>query len=147
MVKWGGAVALALLVVAWVGSRWVGVVVWKRDGLLFSCEAGRLCACADGTDDGVAWNLGWGVDVGSFPFRWRLDWIDEGLHGYRKAIPLWIPVLVVVLPTCAAWRLDAVARRVRMGFCSKCDYSRAGLPLGSVCPECGAAANQPPVRA
>jgi len=37
-------------------------------------------------------------------------------------------------------RLDMLARRrARIGCCPKCNYDRAGLAPGSVCPECGAA--------
>ncbi len=36
------------------------------------------------------------------------------------------------------WTVVVEPRRVRAGGCSKCGYSRRGLPSNAVCPECGA---------
>jgi hypothetical protein len=39
------------------------------------------------------------------------------------------------------WRLDILAgRRAQLNLCPKCNYDRAGLAPGAVCPECGSAA-------
>jgi hypothetical protein len=62
-------------------------------------------------------------------------------------VPLWIPASAAIGATALAWRLDTLARRrARVGLCPKCSYNRAGLAVGAVCPECGAAANRQPDR-
>jgi hypothetical protein len=60
--------------------------------------------------------------------RWKrlpksLDW----------ALPLWIPFLLLVLPTTVLFCLD---RRSLSGQCPRCAYDLAGIATG-VCPECG----------
>ena len=52
---------------------------------------------------------------------------------YSALIPLWIPFLVSVIPTCILWLLD---RRNKIGVCDKCGYDLTGNVSG-VCPECG----------
>ena len=58
----------------------------------------------------------------------------------RYEAPLWSPLLVTLLITGVAWRVDALARRrAGLDLCPKCRYDRAGLATGAVCPECGRA--------
>ena len=59
---------------------------------------------------------------------------------FRRSIPLWIPVVVVVMLTAFAWWPDVrSAGRTRHGRCARCGYARSGLAPGAVCPECGTA--------
>ena len=51
-------------------------------------------------------------------------------------IPLWIPLLLLAIPTAYLWRAD---RRAKPWQCPKCRYDLRGLDGGGngVCPECG----------
>ena len=48
-------------------------------------------------------------------------------------VPLWIPFVVVFVPSLLAWRSS---RKYRPGYCRKCSYDLYGNESG-VCPECG----------
>jgi hypothetical protein len=62
-------------------------------------------------------------------------------YRYELLVPLWMPIAPVLLVTAIAWRLDTSARRrARTNHCLRCNYDRTGLPIGTVCPECGARA-------
>jgi hypothetical protein len=50
------------------------------------------------------------------------------------AIPLWIPLVVVAIPTGFLWRRER--KRPRPGHCPHCRYDLTGNVSG-VCPECG----------
>jgi hypothetical protein len=134
-IKWGG-LALGLLLAG----------VWVRSEV--ACE--MYCAGAshvyyvNGT---LAIGRGfigipesWYVRRDAFPGEGG-DWWCHGLSSGRSffiVIPLWIPLAPTFLATAAAWRLDALARRLaRTGLCPKCGYDRAGLASSAVCPECG----------
>jgi hypothetical protein len=53
---------------------------------------------------------------------------------YRLVVPLYIPFVLLSLPTAYLW----LRRRVPPGSCRRCAYSLANLPPGAQCPECGA---------
>ncbi len=48
--------------------------------------------------------------------------------------PIWLPVLMVVVPTASLWIRDRPLQR--RGFCSNCGYDLTGNVSGT-CPECG----------
>ena len=52
----------------------------------------------------------------------------------RTSIPLWIPLVVIAIPTGFLWWRDR--RRVPPDHCQKCGYDLTGNVSG-VCPECG----------
>jgi hypothetical protein len=53
-------------------------------------------------------------------------------------LPLWPLVILAGFVATLAWLVDALARRrERAGRCPNCNYDRAGLAAGAVCPECG----------
>ncbi len=54
---------------------------------------------------------------------------------WQLYIPLWMPFLLLAAPSVIAWRSHI--QRQRLGGCSTCGYSLAGLPSGAKCPECG----------
>ena len=79
----------------------------------------------------------WYIASGRIPIQWRLHWVSDD---YERCLflPLWIPILMTVLPTALAWRLDTLARRrAAAGKCVKCGYDLSGLTTGAACPECG----------
>lgn len=49
------------------------------------------------------------------------------------SVPLWLPLLVVAVPTYRLWRRTS---RFPRGFCAHCGYNLTGNTSG-VCPECG----------
>jgi hypothetical protein len=65
---------------------------------------------------------------------WAFRWAHSNI-----LLPLWIPFLLVALPTAFLWRRT---RRVPPGHCHKCRYDLTGNTTG-ICPECGAAAPHP----
>jgi len=67
----------------------------------------------------------------------RLPWIrDVGRPGTRVTsytLPLWIPLVVVAIPTVVFWYRG---RRPPPGHCQTCGYNLTGNVSGR-CPECG----------
>ena len=66
-----------------------------------------------------------------------------GIIFYTYPIPLWLPFVLIALPTGWIWYSD---RRVKAWQCAKCRYDLRGLEGGGegggdkiVCPECGTA--------
>jgi hypothetical protein len=58
--------------------------------------------------------------------------------GWNAKVPIWMLVVPVASITMFTWRSDYRAHRsARVGYCSRCNYNRHGLPAQSVCPECG----------
>ena len=131
-VKWGGAGLTVLLVVVWIGSGWWGSVVEYSSGSHASLESGRVFVY-----DHPPWNF----RLGPEPPSWDL-WFDwgAGRGGKYLMVPLWLPALLSLLATAAAWRADAkYLRRARAGLCASCGYDLSGLPAKGGCPECGKA--------
>jgi hypothetical protein len=150
-VKWGGAVVTVLLVVVWIGSGWISRTWCFRSGRTLVVEAGELWCIyplkssfqlTPEEIEMLEGNNGWH----SFRFFWSPQW-DRNKVTTRVNCPLWIPILITILPTAIAWRLDALARRreraARLNLCPKCNYDRAGLAKGAVCPECGSKGEPP----
>jgi hypothetical protein len=98
---------------------------------------------------------GWYFDRTVFHFHWwfkkrtgsPLWWLEKnpGSPLWWFMVPIWVFVVFALVPTFAAWRLDALARRrARVSLCPACNYNRRGIPAASVCPECGAVPAGPP---
>jgi hypothetical protein len=68
-----------------------------------------------------------------FSFGWRPDlkWV---------AVPLWLPLIVLIAADRQAWLMARRARRpTGQETCYSCGYDRAGLSPHAPCPECGTA--------
>jgi hypothetical protein len=144
-IKWGGVVVTALLVVVWIGSGW-WVVGWN-DGWERAIRIEAGCVDVWGRQNYPEGKPGHGVWCyrHSFQLRWTAGRIDDGFVGsgwgrrFGWRIPLWIAVGVFGGLTYLAWYFDRRAQgRDRMRRCPKCNYDRAGIAAGAVCPECGA---------
>lgn len=75
------------------------------------------------------------------PFVWAPRWnsrvVAEGPPGTREysfLLPLWIPLLLLAIPTVYWWRRGSL---MPPGHCRKCGYNLSGNVSGR-CPECGA---------
>ncbi len=139
--KCGGTVVCVVLLAVWISSAWWRV--WRE------FPDNSWVAIGDGSVEVGRWTSaiikrverpGWHVRMGRGTFRWWFFWLDEKAITERS-VPLWLPLVVVLAPTAAAWRRDVIAlRRWRVGRCPKCGYDLRGLGPGSVvCPECGGA--------
>ena len=82
--------------------------------------------------------FGWGFSVTRSVFFLRPSWGPEISHPYpsilRLVIPLWIPFVLVGVPTGFLWWTDR--RRISCHCCRKCGYDLTGNMSG-ICPECG----------
>jgi hypothetical protein len=158
--RWGGTPILVVLIFCWLASpywwftwRFVPrVSVGFADGA-FCCEvvdtevtvlySKSLVPGLSGAKRGD-----WPAD-NYWPFTrqsWSrprmIWWIDheERVSGWIRSIlvPLWMPVVLLAIPTGRAWQTYFKHRRASTA-CPTCGYDRSGLPGGSaaLCPECG----------
>ena len=80
---------------------------------------------------------GWSIGIAPPACTWWPEVFEEAdYHGtfVNVGFPLWMPFLVVTLPTLVAWR--RYVRAIPPGHCPHCDYNLTGNVSG-VCPECG----------
>jgi len=68
------------------------------------------------------------------PNKWGGYDIDLWPVKGSTAVPLWIPLVVIAIPTAFLFWLDR--RRIPSGYCKKCGYDLTGNVSG-ICPECG----------
>lgn len=80
----------------------------------------------------------WGNDVLIFPGSMRLP-----------VVPIWsgfiVNTLIYAAPIALLWMVPRAVRRFlrrQRGTCTACGYDLAGLPAGSICPECATSAPQ-----
>lgn len=137
VVKWGGFGLSLFVGAAWVMS-WFSSVDYHRSmgdrGVVGFLTRGHI----------VVFCFYWPFSLGK-PFRvtswdpegWSMSrpfsvevpsWADHGLD-----VPLWLPFVLVLLPTAFLWHRDP---RPLPGHCRKCGYDLTGNESG-VCPECG----------
>ncbi|HEX2838323.1 MAG TPA: hypothetical protein VHN77_09380 [Phycisphaerales bacterium] len=145
-IKWGGpVVALSVATLLLLSTRSVMLYTVREDDMI-ALYAGRAQLLVN-YGDGLSTN-----ETG-FMFYLRqsdIEWLPSlltGTNGYILSVPLWLPFVLITLPTALAWRLDTIAtRRAKLGACPTCSYPRTGLAPSSPCPECGkeCAATVPP---
>ena len=133
IVKWGGLVVCVVICAAW--------------GLSIDRNVGHIARCYEASlTYGALYAIILPGDLAGGPTRWfniqrsdELFWLPiyhsetTGVPSvYFVIVPLWIPFVLIVVPTVIAWRRD---RRPKPGHCA-CGYSLEGNVSGR-CPECG----------
>jgi hypothetical protein len=134
ILKWAGLVLSLLIVVVWLLS-----LHWSLD---YSSAMGRSGFLQMGITEGSLYRIRLGDDQPSWDGQWSISrnsalpelvelvprWYSGGM-----IFPLWIPLLIVAIPTVFLWRRG---RRRPPGHCQNCGYNLTGNVSG-VCPECG----------
>jgi len=74
-------------------------------------------------------------------WMWDQSWqlvprLRVGNFGVHAVAPLWLPLLVLGIPSALLWRSRVVRLKTNCRFC---DYDLRGLAAGAPCPECGKA--------
>jgi hypothetical protein len=127
-----------VLLAALIGSGWRHIGWQNSRGSHTGLEEGALCIGATGPFASADSFDRWFIAERPFSLRWLPDW-SFGWPGWYVIVPLWIPLVMILAFTVAAWRLDAAARRrASADLCMKCGYDRSGLAPDGACPECGA---------
>jgi hypothetical protein len=68
---------------------------------------------------------------------WLFDRVDVR-HGSLVRVPMWGPLMLVMVPSALWWYVDIREWRRRHGLlCRSCGYDRHGLAADAKCPECG----------
>ncbi len=159
MLKWAGLVLSLLIAVAWaVSLRWYlryfkaiegaarftvtpgaqyGIAIVRSDtgefvqNHMVTLFRGHL-GC--GTSVCPPHKLGWHATRVRLASPWWRPLYYHSALGTEVLIPLWIPFLVVGIPTGFLWWHDRL--RIPLGHCQNCGYNLTGNVSG-VCPECG----------
>jgi hypothetical protein len=140
--KWAGLVLSLLIVVAWaVSLPWMWY--YQRHNIAVLDDEGDCRGYSVYLGDGCLLV----VHTWAHP-----EQINDGPHVQRQSLnpiwspsvyarnncwefwlPLWMPFLIIAIPTAVLWRRD---RRIPPGHCQNCGYNLTGN-ISGVCPECG----------
>jgi hypothetical protein len=147
MLKWAGLALSVLILLIWLVSLRLQLMCRladekRADGnwecyFQFSINNG-LVACTR-SSMGSPQSPGWTLSVSSRWPRWKplFSYLytskSDLLPYFWLVLPLWIPFVIVVIPTTYLWYYD---RPIPPGHCQKCGYNLTGNVSG-VCPECG----------
>lgn len=147
--KWGGSVAAAVLIVVWVASVFRSIAVGVSSTTLdmaADVSAAKhylfFCASADLQVAPWSWEPGWYCHVHPhqpgyrYPVFGWFNWDSQSGKDVLLAVPLWFPVVLSLVASGWAWRLELHDRR-RGHRCPSCGYDLAGLAPSGSCPECG----------
>ena len=136
--KWTGVVVCAPIGIAWIASQFVRVEWSSRSYWGIYLEGGEVQA---GNTTALSFtydvDFGWYVSTHEHRLftRWPsfgLPWMEQTAAWY-VTLPLWIPFLIIAIPTTVLFNQDH--RRLLLGHC-KCGYDLTGN-LSGRCPECG----------
>ena len=158
ILKWTGTGLSALIVATWIASYWFEFTTALTNHTIAWIYSGSTRVIVAEFDVKSEWDLSTGVrrrsNVESGFRRPELRYrCQVTLHRYipledvgedppppvegiysRGLLPLWIPFLILALPTAWLWHRDR--RRIRPGCCLRCGYDLTGNRSG-VCSECG----------
>ncbi len=143
IVKWTSAVMVVVLLIAW------GVSLRKR-WMYTDSNAWRVVSAPHGVfvqvlrSDGRVrmgdqWNV-WGHDlVGMANVYGDGVWFEGYRDPYSIELltPYWSLLLAFMAMAASAWSRERVLAARSLTRCTRCTYPRAGLPIGTPCPECG----------
>jgi hypothetical protein len=142
--KWGGFVLSIAIFSAWALSlRWTwdyGRTRLSEDGVQQHDTFSRasfirgVAVCVHSHQpvmcDSDECKVSRARDIDGFWYPTRVSW---DYPNWYIQIPLWIPFLLIAIPTAfLIWR----DRRIPHGHCQKCGYNLTGNASG-ICPECG----------
>ena len=153
-VKWVGVVLCVFVLGVYIGSAWY-VVRWyvvnrpSSEAIIAVGEGGLSFGVVhfDTLEDKegrrsqrVHFSSFGGPSIILWPKRLTARGGTGGLNGVPVTfsvayLPLWVPLLLIAVPTAYLWHTD---RRAKPWQCAKCRYDLRGLD-GGVCPECGGA--------
>ena len=130
--KWTGVVVCGLIAVTWILTLFWGVG-YVGDTKTIGVVKGWAGLLVQPPNPGV--HVGWVGHPGSdADVRWWPSlWSSRPTSQWQLAIPLWIPLLAIAIPTAWLWRRD---RRHPPAHCPRCGYDLTGNVTG-VCSECG----------
>lgn len=136
VLKWAGLVVSLLIIVAWVVSlfwAWGYVTPRGQRGLGLGISRGSIFrfGFSPWPQQAVGWQTR--AAVAGEKMEWLPSVHNLGGSNFVRALPLWIPFILVAIPTFYLWRAD---RRIPPGHCQKCGYNLTGNVSG-ICPECG----------
>jgi len=155
VLKWAGLILSLLIVTAWIGSLF-WAVYYTRRGSYVDGRHWRLCTtCGLSFAGGCLSHFGesgpkntsgvtgyWQFGPGYVGQQTWMPHFEQAFFGFYLSVPLWIPLLLVVVPTVFLFRHE----RMYPGHCcQRCGYDLTGNTSG-VCPECGQALLQSWVR-
>ncbi len=136
VLKWAGTSACVLIVVAWGFSlKWYAGLAWKEWAPVIIDGQVWLWHLYDPDEKYTGWHFVMGSSrlEHTYGLTWPKGW--DAWFGWTRSwgVPLWLPLLALVLPTAVLWHCD---RRSPKGHCQSCGYDLTGNESG-VCPECG----------
>lgn len=136
LIKNTGAAVSVVLLVAMSISAFVTPLWRPFNGFAVALDGGVVVISTQNHRSLVGLRTsGWYDGPGRY--KWRGRW-SSGTWGWSLELPLWVPLLPLLLITIAAWRVNGRAlRRLERGQCPACAYSREGLAPDVHCPECG----------
>lgn len=149
--RWMLTILTVVFLVVWIGSGWYSLESNWSTSLssdeLIAIDYGiePFIVLSEGTllivsplhnlDITTLGKNGWSLSPQS-QFKILL-WVWRWDEGGFSLFPLWIPALLVAIPTSLMWGTHIIARRRKPGMCTKCGYDIAGLLGKEACPECG----------
>lgn len=135
--RWIGLVcSLFLLVALFVAT--FGWAVLQHEGYVGGLFRGCLSAKSPPDPNNIqreprTLSIGWRPRGTPLSMNWWPRFVLTGKGMWKITLPLWIPTLVVLVPTVVLWATD---RRHPPDHCQTCGYNLTGNESG-VCPECG----------
>jgi hypothetical protein len=145
--RWMLTILTVMLVVVWIGSRRYDLLFsryWNSDGRRMTLTAnivygGFYFSIDRSLHEGEGPSgIDWEVGRDKLFLRYLAISFPERVHSViNMRIPLWLPPLLLAIPTALMWRTHHIAHRRKPGMCKKCGYDITGLVSKGTCPECG----------